>query len=467
MTVQQQPVQTVVIVGGGVSGVLTAIQVLRQAKSPLHVHLVEERAEVGLGVAYSTRYSEHLLNVPALGMSLFEDEPEHFVQWLRNREPQWSDPQDFAPRLVFGKYVRSVFEEALLKKPASVEYTSHPTRAVAVTPSEHRMAVQLANGETLAGERVVLALGNFPPANPLTVPEAWQEKGGYFPNPWHDSLYEGVEALREVLLIGSGLTALDVVVAYQNLGFTGKFHLVSTHGLVPRVHHPFGEHPLSFELSDLPPLLTTRTLYQLFKREMARADHDWRAVIQAFRSSTPDLWRRLPVREQALFMRRLAPWWNVHRHRVAPSIARLLEQLRTQGRFQVWQGRVAAMQPVAGGLEVSIQSRGGSSVGSLVAQRVVNCTGPQSDFTRLARHDSLIHSLLEQGLARPDALKAGLDALPNGRLFQADDQPSPHLFTLGTPMKGMLFECTSVPEIRQHAESLARELLKSDPEKIG
>jgi uncharacterized NAD(P)/FAD-binding protein YdhS len=97
---------------------------------------------------------------------------------------------------------------------------------------------------------------------------------------------------------------------------------------------------------------------------------------------------------------------------------------------------------------------------SLPVQRIINCTGPQGRFSRIALHDPLVKNLVDQGLLRDDATQTGVDALPDGRLLQADGQPSPRLFTLGTPMRGVLFECTSVPEIRQQATELAALLLE-------
>ena len=251
-----------------------------------------------------------------------------------------------------------------------------------------------------------------------------------------------------------------MVVAHEKRGFRGTVHLVSTHGLLPRVHGAFADYALSFREDQLPAALTAGSLYQLFKGELRRAGGDWRAVIGAFRPLTPGLWQRLPATEQQRFLRRLAPWWNVHRHRVAPSIHALVETLRAGGRLRVWKGRVSSLRREAGGLVAEIGAAGGRQ--TLRVQRVINCTGPQSDYWQIARQDMLVASLLDQSLVRPDPLRAGLDALPNGQLRRADGSPSPVLFTLGSPMRGILFECTSVPEIRQQAAELAERLLRPE-----
>ncbi|MBC7920725.1 MAG: FAD/NAD(P)-binding protein [Ferruginibacter sp.] len=463
------PPGSVAIIGGGLSGMLTAVHLIRVATRPptpaqtpsvpLRIFLIQEGPDVGLGVAYGTPFPEHLLNVPAGGMSVFPRDPAHFWRWLQTHYPGQYNAADFAPRRLFGQYARDLWEATRRHPSALVDCVTCHDRAISLTMEAGRARIGLRSGQTVTADRVVLALGNYPPANPVAVEEEWVRKGWYCPNPW-DPRYQDAGQVGDLLLIGSGLTALDMVVAYRKRGFRGTVHLVSTHGLLPRVHGAPGDYALSFREDELPVALSAGALYQLFKQELRRAGGDWRAVIGAFRPLTPGLWRRMPVAEQQRFLRRLAPWWNVHRHRVAPSIHALVEELRAEGRLRVWKGRVSSLRRGADGLVAEISAAGGPQ--TLAVQRVINCTGPQSDYRQIARQDALVASLLSQSLVRPDPLWAGLDALPNGQLRRADGSPSPTLFTLGTPMRGILFECTSVPEIRQQAAELAERLLRPD-----
>jgi len=99
---------TLAIVGGGLSGALVAIHLLRQSPSGTRILLVERRVAAGRGVAYSTECPDHLLNVPAGRISLFPAEPEHFLDWLRARARPGSAEiaaADFLPRSLFGRYV--------------------------------------------------------------------------------------------------------------------------------------------------------------------------------------------------------------------------------------------------------------------------------------------------------------------------------------------------------------------------
>src|ERR1700722_16783300 len=93
------------IVGGGLSGALVATHLLRRAPAGSRILLLERRRPVGRGVAYGTDCPDHLLNVPAGSMSLFPDDPDHFLRWARARGAGPDSPAaaDFVPRPLFGR----------------------------------------------------------------------------------------------------------------------------------------------------------------------------------------------------------------------------------------------------------------------------------------------------------------------------------------------------------------------------
>src|SRR5260370_38561788 len=87
MTTRKEPTTTIAIIGGGVSGTLTAFHLVRQG-TPARVILIDQRPDFGLGLAYSTPSLRHLLNVPAGKTSALPDQPNHFLHWLRrNHDP--------------------------------------------------------------------------------------------------------------------------------------------------------------------------------------------------------------------------------------------------------------------------------------------------------------------------------------------------------------------------------------------
>src|SRR3954447_10981002 len=112
----------VLIVGGGASGVLLAAHLLRDRQAPIVVTIVEQREDLGAGIAYSTK-PDHLLNVRASNMSAYADDEEHFVRWLKANAPPGphpADPLHFAPRHLYRGYLTSLlaphFEQGRLRR---------------------------------------------------------------------------------------------------------------------------------------------------------------------------------------------------------------------------------------------------------------------------------------------------------------------------------------------------------------
>jgi uncharacterized NAD(P)/FAD-binding protein YdhS len=302
----------------------------------------------------------------------------------------------------------------------------------------------------------VLALGNSSPAD-LPIPADVQSSSRYVRDPWAPEACRRPEPNDNVLLVGSGLTSVDVVIALRASGHTGKIHLLSRHGLLPNGHRSVAPWP-SFT-----PELSSVTLLELLAKARMQVivarmrGYDWRAVIDALRPATQPIWRSLPVREKRRFLRHLRPYWEVHRHRIAPEIAARLEAEIAVGHAEIHAGRITNCEQDAAGINVTWRERWSGKMRQLNVQRIVNCTGPETDCRRI--DNPLLASLLREGLARPDSISLGLDCADDGALMDAHGAASKVLYTLGPARKGQLWESTAVPEIRVQASNLAASLL--------
>jgi uncharacterized NAD(P)/FAD-binding protein YdhS len=318
--------------------------------------------------------------------------------------------------------------------------------------------LRTAAGSRLRADQVVLALGNPGPTDPLLADPAFYRSARYAGAAWSTPGLYAVRRDEDLLLIGSGLTALDWIVALQARGHRGRIHLVSRRGLRPQAHRAIAAHKLSFDPLALAPRV--RLLMRRLRREIDQAEAaggDWRAVIDALRPYTQALWHRLPLAEQQRFLRHVRPYWEIHRHRAAPHILASLDSLQRSGQLQLRAGRLQSLIEDQTGVEVELRSRFSGETLRLRVQRVVNCTGPESSYRRL--NHPLLVELREQRLIQPDTLALGLLTDAGGALVGADGQQTPALYTLGPPRKGQLWETTAVPEIRVQAQALARRLL--------
>lgn len=459
-----QSASTIVIIGSGCSGTLLATHLLSAPSStqPLRVFLIERTTRYARGLAYGTRNPAHLLNVPAAKMSAFPDAPEHFLRWLQQHDER-VEAGTFVPRLSYGEYLQDVLDEARRNAPANISFELLHDEAVAVEfeADDKRATVRLRDGEGIRADRVVLALGNFTPPDPFVAERKFYESARYIRDPWNNNALDAINADDSVLLIGTGLTMLDVVLSLRSFGHSGVIHALSRHGLLPQTHKAIAPRA-PFALPEDSPL-TMRRLLALVRRELREAEEagdDWRAVVDSLRPATQKLWQTLSLAERKRFLRHVRHLWEVHRHRVAPAVAAAIDEARGTGQFSIHAGRIEAYdENERGGIVVRFGSRRGSGAESLRVAHVINCTGPNTDFARVS--DPLIESLRAGGWLCPDSLKLGVEVSDTGALIKACGTASEILYTLGPLRKARLWETTAVPEIRVQAATLAHELRRS------
>ncbi len=444
---------SVVVVGGGFSGTMLAVQLLRRAPT-LSVAVIDRGSVPGRGLAYSTEFDCHLLNVAASNISALPEEPEHFLRWARAHNDPSTQPTSFVPRRVYGRYISSMLDEAVGRWGADHLRWIHG-EASSLTCERSHINVQLKDGSTLETQSVVLAAGNFPPGN-LKIPGLSEHRERYVPSAWAANPWCDIPKNGSVLLIGSGLTSIDVIIALKSKEFTGHIHILSRHGLIPQPHRQTGQWPQFW--SDQGPR-TTRGLVRLVRDQIRAASAtgcDWRPVVDALRSVTQAIWRSLPITERKRFLRHVRPYWEVHRHRIAPEIGDTISRLFLDGQATLYAGRVTNYQEFNEYAEVDLRDRETRTQHSLRVDRVINCTGSETDCRRI--EDSLIQSLLAQGLARPDHLFLGLDVDSEGAVIDSSGTPSDSIYAIGPARKGCLWETIAVPEIREQASQLAEHL---------
>jgi len=439
------------IVGAGFSGALLAVHLLHRCRPGDRVYLIEKRAGFGRGLAYSTINQNHLLNVRAGNMSAFQDRPDHFVEWLRRQRSDANGPSvdadSFVSRRLYGTYVRSLLCDELWSGGKGTNLYLVPDQAVALHEAADGVSLVVAGGRCYRLDAVVFAAGNLPPD---------RNEGAYFGNPWDPEATAGIARQAPVLLIGTGLTMVDVVLSLLDAQHRGPIRAISRRGLLPQVHKP--ARPLELAAWDLPRTtsITRLTRWLRGRVRAAVADGwDWRSVIDGLRPHLQDLWRRLSLEERQRFLRHLRPWWDVHRHRMSPDVAAQIEAARARGQLSVNACRIVDMIPGDSQVQVTLRPRRGE-IETAEYARVINCSGPETDYR--ACDDPLIGDLLRRGFARPDPLGLGLQVSEQGALLSADGKASPRLFALGPVTRGSFWEIVAVPDIRMHCARLAAHL---------
>jgi uncharacterized NAD(P)/FAD-binding protein YdhS len=452
--VTQKSTFDVAIVGGGASGTLLAIQLLRRAPPGWRrILLVDRSGDFARGLAYRTREKSHLLNVPAARMSALPEDEGHFLAWLKRRMPN-SGPDTYARRNLYGDYLAQLLAEAERGAPGlKLQRRKAEVRALEETAAGIRLRFN--RGPDAVGRFAVLALGNPQPAR-LPVSRAASSRVQQLPWPL-GTVLPGKKA--SVLLVGAGLTAVDWVLALRARGHSGPLHVLSRHGLLPNAHSAVAVKPLA--LGQLP-LGKIRPLVRALRRAAENEARDWREAVDGLRPLALVVWRALGEAERLRFGRHVRTRWEVLRHRLAPDVAARVQHLRTSGQLHVHAGHLLSIARRGRRLEVRYRPRGQKDATRLSVDLVVNCTGPVGHATQ---PDKLVSALLRSGRARPGPLGLGLATSSAGALVDARGQASARVWTLGPVRRGDAWESTAVPDIRLQVAALAERLTQTPLER--
>lgn len=425
------------VVGAGFAGLLTTVHLLRTPG--VHVVLVDRAPVFGLGAAYATENPDHRLNVRAGNMSAFPDQPTHLRSWLE-AEGRPAGPDDFISRATYGDYLRSLLAGLVADPSAGPRLRLLRGEATDLRrDGDWRLAV--AGEAEVVSDAVVLALGNLEPMTPAILGEV-AASPLYVGDPWRD-LARIPDTATRILLLGAGLTMVDVALALHRPD--RELIALSRRGLLPHAHaaHPPVD-PAPFHGGPCEVLRQVRA---------AARTAPWRGVVDQLRPQVRAVWRTWSTRQRGTALRHLKPYWDVHRHRLAPTIAARVARMRDAGQLSIHPGRVTRVAPAGRGVRVDWRARGSHAIASLEVDAIVNCTGPEGDVTRSDR--PLLRSLLARGLVTGDPTGLGAQVDDRNRPLDAGGQPVAGLYAVGSLTRGAFWEITAVPEIRVQVAEVA------------
>jgi uncharacterized NAD(P)/FAD-binding protein YdhS len=459
-------VNTIVIIGGGFSGVATAVNLVRFSRKPLQIRLINARYPLARGVAYNTRLSAHLLNVAARNMSALADKPNHFVEWLMMcpeyaHTPEAVLRETFVPRRTYGDYLESLFcgFTGSTDDEGRVQVDSIECEAVDLVSDQGRIAVLLSNGQAVGADKVLLATGNQGPP-PHALFKAIASHPAYCQNPWQGWEQQLPDRLENVFLVGTGLTMIDVFLTLASLEWRGTIYALSRNGLLPLSHFKGIDYP-DFPPAD-PAQLHLPELVSLMQQHCDRLRQQGVSpaiIVDKLRPFTQRIWQHFTLAEKEQFLRDYKTRWNVTRHRVAQSIHRQVTGAQASGQLQVIKADHCEFSTQGDRIRAVITRQAPGAQHSLEAGLLINCTGPQESYA-----DStvpLFRQLFARGLVQADDVNLGIRVEANFAVIDRAGHASDWLFAMGTLLKGTLWETTAVPELRIQAARVAESILAS------
>jgi uncharacterized NAD(P)/FAD-binding protein YdhS len=446
LTARVEPVR-LAIIGGGFTGVAVATHALISTARPLSLQVIEPSAKLGRGAAYGTLDAEHRLNVPSDRMSLFSADRGHFTRWLFDNkwlpDAESSDPlgRCYPPRRAFAAYI----QDMLVRSATRASLRHRQTPAVALTRDGHELRVELEDGTSLQVDRVAICTGHVPGA-PCRITQDAARHPRLIANPWSSGSPAVVNRSESVLIIGTGLTMVDVVASLARRKHQGPIVAMSPRGLLPCDHGQFVD---GLDLFEGARPATALELLRLLRSTVQQRDgeFDWQSIVDALRRRLPQIWPSLPPRERLRVVRRLLPFWEVHRFRVAPQGAAAVARLRAQGTLTVQRARVIGVDEQNASLVARLRLPGGQMV-ERAFDTVIICSGA----SRSIRDNPLLDSLVDRGLAQTDDLNFGVKVDKFSRLVGAHGATQADLFAFGPITRGTFGEMSGAPDILRQIE---------------
>jgi uncharacterized NAD(P)/FAD-binding protein YdhS len=456
------------IIGGGFSGLMTAVQIIQKSKQPIEIFLIEKDKNIG-GAAYNPYSDKQLLNVSTKQMSAYSNHLEHFLDWVMQQDKFIEKDREiianaFFSRKIYGEYLNNIWEEAqLLAKSKSIElnFINYTVNELDVINDGVRLLLQ--NSTNLLVDQCVIATGNNIPQNPKIINTDFYNSHNYFQNPWKIESVLNVNNELPVLIIGNGLTMVDTVFGLLDHGFKGDIYSISPSGfnILPHRHGGIQYSKLVEELRDDMTLFDLVKLVNKHIRSVREFGVSAEPVINSLRPYSQKIWRSFSDKEKEMFMSRFRHLWGVARHRLPMHSHDKIQKLRINNRLRIHSGKIIDLKETKKGIEVLFFNKKENKQNEIFVSRVINCTGPDTNLMNL--NDCFLKRCLLNGILIQDKFKLGIRT--NIETFQALDfkgKAHTNLFTLGSNLKGELWESTAVNELRVQAENLANQLLANE-----
>ncbi len=451
------------IIGGGFTGVVLAIHAIRASDRALAITVVEPDAEIGRGIAYRTFDPAHVINVPSQRMAMASDDPDGPTRWLFDQgilpDAASTDAEGhhYVARHHYGAFVQDTLRRVLAEAGDRFTLRHEVDTATGVQRDDTGWQVALESGQSLSADVVALCFGHAAPALPCPASDEVLRHPKFVANPWTDDALAAIASTDHVLVAGTGLTMADTVTSLLRRRHQGPITAVSRRGLLPRAHRLF--------INDLPildggsPPTTARGLLRLVRQSVRRyRTLGWHPAIDSIRVHLPILWQALSAREQRRVVRRLLPFWEVHRFRIAPQVDAMLTDARDRGQLVIVPAALAGLSLRDGRFAAQLRRAGDQSEERLCAALVL-CTGPRKD----PRRHPLVAGMVDGGLVCLDGVGMGLAVDSRSRLIDRSGRPHEGLLAFGPLTRGTFGEMTGAPDIARHVEVTARDFFNRLP----
>jgi uncharacterized NAD(P)/FAD-binding protein YdhS len=185
----------------------------------------------------------------------------------------------------------------------------------------------------------------------------------------------------------------------------------------------------------------------------------WHSVFDAVRIQAKTIWAHFPVAEQRRLVRKLRPYWDVHRFRIAPAVNAVLDRRIAEGALTIRAARLLSATVEKTGLTVSLRQAKDLTIGRETVNRVIVTTGP--GHTDILRHQPALAELYDAGLLCLDRVGLGLQCDRQARAIGSDGLAVGGLYVTGPLARGTFGELMGLPQVSEFAAYLSDIILET------
>lgn len=458
--------KTICIIGGGFSGISSAIQLIKKTTN-IQITIIDNKS-IAKGIAYNPYSNKHLLNVVTSKMSIFDDEPNDFLNWVLSKEPYKNEDreilsQSFLPRKLYGEYLTETWEEYInIAANKNIKLNIFNDTAIDMDITDSIITIITKNNQKIISDYCILATGNDIPKNPNIKNNEFYSSKYYFKNPWDINSVVNVYNNLPILILGNGLTMVDTVLGLIEKGFKGEIYSISPNGFNILSHKHIG---LKYtKLND--ELNTKLSLYELVKlinkhiKNVKKYGISAEPIIDALRPHIQEIWQNLSLCEKKSFISRLRHLWGVARHRLPQHTQEKIQSLRLNNKLHIISGKLINMEDFYSYVGVDYIDKKTNKFNKLKVSRVINCTGPNTIINDKPEDDFLKNCLIK-GIIKQDELNLGICAdTKTLKVKTKNDEIHNNLFVIGTLLRGELWETTAVNELRKQSDIITNNIIK-------
>lgn len=451
--------KNIVIVGAGLSGIVSAFTILKKGlPENSQILLIEKNPiQLGTGVAYKDEFRTQPLNVRANRMSLYMDEPNHFCEWLLLRKDlyqgTWNDfsPMAFVPRSIYGEYLREEFTKWKQKFGERLKIILE--EVLAIERTQQKWVLQLSEEKRIEAENVILAIGNFPPADLPVISKRARASVNYHPYPWKTGITTNVPQHEKIGFIGMGLTTIDHLITLFHQNHQGEILTFSRNGLLPLEHVM----PQTFYLGEDEVMMNCKTplsfLKYLRKKVKENEEIHWSNILDAFRPFTNKVWKNWSTEDKSYFIRTIRPYWEIHRHRIPTYSKSIIEKLKSTNQLHQFAGKLESVDLDENEkFVIRLKDKITKKIKEEKVDVLVNCTGPETNFRKF--NSALVRQMLDTGLIHLEPLGMGIQTNEEGIILDQNGNPQNGIWAIGPLRKGTLWESVALNEIRIQANAI-------------